>query len=440
MINHTQEERVHKFFARRIRKEKGWDLGEIADPRRQSKSIEHTYGSILWSLELGLISNQPTLRDVEAMPLGSRGRKLVPTPVSDTTLDTEARRLDDGVLVEKLVQQVRDMHRSKMLNPAVLPFGVATIDGKNLATLDHDAAGTGHKRSKDNEKWQPKELRDSDAPYWLMPALRSTLTSAEARPCIYQKRLPPGTGESTSFCACVDELHQAYGKSGMFEVFDVDAGLTSLGNADHVNGLGYGYVMGLKGNQSDLFAEAQRLIEPMTKTQTPEAQTAWERRSGKQIRRSLWRTGEMTGYQTSSGTWTHLRQTWLIRQETKSHSGAIEIEDRYFITSLLWNRLTAIQIVALVRGHWGIENDAFNSLDLQWGEDDGPWCTQGTAIWGLGVLRIMAYNVVQLLRRRNLRHKKKTGSWLAPLSWRQVFKVIERALAFDCVISEIAVG
>ncbi len=238
MKEHTPEERVNKFFVRQVRKHKGWDLDDMPDPRRQSKAIKHRYGSILWSLMLGLFTNQRTLRDIEAMPLGRWGRRPVPKKISDTSVDTEARRLDDGLLVDKLVQQVRDLHRSKRLAPAVLPFGVATIDGKNLATLGHDADGAGHKRSKENEKWQPKGHADSSAPYWLMPALRSTLTSAEAMPCIYQKRLPPGTGESTSFCALVDELHRAYGKSGMFEVLDVDAGLTSLANADHVDALG----------------------------------------------------------------------------------------------------------------------------------------------------------------------------------------------------------
>jgi hypothetical protein len=330
MKEHEIPERISKFLARQVRKEKGYDFSDLHDPRRQGKSTKHGYGEIVWDMTLGFISNRRTMRDTEKQELGTWGRTLVPTTISDTTMDTEARRLDDGQLNQKLVLQVRAMHRGKMLCPAVLPFGVATIDGKNLATLDHDAAGTGHVRSKENEKWQPKGRADGSGPYWLMPALRSTLTSAESKPSIYQKRLPPGTGESTSFCAMVDELHQAYGKSGMFEVLDVDAGLTSLANANHVHRLGYGYVMGLKGNQGDLFAEAQRLLAPMAKALVPEAQTPWERRSGKLMRRSLWRTGELVGYQTSSGAWTHIKQTWLVRQETKDKQGLIEVEDRYF--------------------------------------------------------------------------------------------------------------
>ena len=233
------------------------------------------------------------------------------------------------------------------------------------------------------------------------------------------------------FPAMVDKLCEAYGRSGMLDVIDGDAGLTSLGNADYVNNQNLGYIFGLKGNQPDLFAEAKALLLPMTRMQEPEIETPWERRCGKRIRRKLWRTNEMAGIENSVGKWTHLRQTWLIRQETQNSSGDIETEDRYFITSLLWNYLKPSQILLAVRNHWAVENDTFNSLDLQWREDSGPWCTKGTAVWTLGLLRLMAYNTAQLLRRRRLRKKNDDGSFKSPMSWRSLFKEIESALRLN---------
>ena len=56
----------------------------------------------------------------------------------------------------------------------------------------------------------------------------------------------------------------------------------------------------------------------------------------------------------------------------------------------------------LVRDHWSIENNVYNSLDLQWREDSAPWCTKGQAIWALGLLRVVGYNVAQLLRCKSL--------------------------------------
>ena len=354
----TKEERVQNFLIKK-RNKPGWDFADAPDPRKEGM-VDHQMPSIIWSLELGLIANHLTLRDVEAMTkeLAPWARKLVPASISDTTLDTEARRLDDLYLLDKLVRQVRGMHRSKMLRPFGLPSGVVTVDGKNLATLEHNAEGSGHERSTENEKWHRKNKagQDSTDEYYLMPVLRAMLTSAEAKPCIHQMRLPAGTGESSNCREFVDALHRAYGRSGMFEVLDFDAGLTSLETADHINALGYGYVFGLKGNQPELFAEAQRLLVWKAIEEEPEAETGWERRSGKRIRRRLWRTDEMRGFVNSVGTWSHLRQTWLVKQETEHADGTVEVEDRYFITSLTRNRLSPYQILTLVRGHWGVES------------------------------------------------------------------------------------
>ena len=426
----SPQQRVVKYLTKQARKE-SWNFDDAPDTRRE-KSITHPMPSMLWSLELGLISNQPTLRDVEVMTgeLRPWARTLVPDPISDTAMDAVLRNLDPDYLQGKLTQQVRDANRSKMLRPVGLPCGVATVDGKNLATLDHGADGTGHARTSDNAKWHKSkgEEQKSGKDYFLMPALRAVLTSAASTPGIYQLPLPPGTGESRYCREMVDVLHREYGRSGMIDVLDFDAGLTSLANADHVNALGYGYVFGLKGNQPDLFAEAQRLLLPMVKGQEPEAQTDWERRNGKRIRRLLWRTDEMRGIENSAGTWSHLRQTWLVRQQSEYADGRVEVEDRYFVSSLLWNYLKPAQILTLVRNHWGVENNAFNSLDLQWREDHGPWCTMGKAVWALGLLRLMAYNVAQYLRSRRLRPRDGDGNWKQPMSWRQLFKAIVKAI------------
>ena len=426
--------RTQRFLAKMTRgKSPGWSYAKAPDPRQRAK-VEHPMAAIMWSLELALLSNQPTLRDVEEMTasVGPWARRLVPEPISDTTLDTEAQRLDAGYLLDQLVLRVRGFHRSKMLEPVGLPCGVATVDGKNLATLDHDADGTGHARSLDNEKWHLGKAEEATQgqSYFLMPALRATLSSAVAKPCIYQMPLPIKSGEATAFSAFLDGLKAAYGRGQMFDVIDADAGLTSLANATKVTEAGYAYVFGLKGNQVELFSEAQKLLLPMCAS-APEAHSPWESRNGKRIRRRLWRTTEMAGIENSVGKWTHLRQTWLVRQETRMPAGTVEIEDRYFVTSVPWDYLSPQQIFLLVRNHWAVENDCFNSLDLQWHEDAAPWCTRGTAVWALGVLRLMAYNTAQILRRRRLRRKRQDGTWPSPMSWRSLFKTIERAYELD---------
>lgn len=103
---------------------------------------------------------------------------------------------------------------------AVLP----RLMEKTGATLGHDAQGTGQPRSSDNTKWHAKgQTQGNDADYYLMPALRVTLTSTESKPCIYQMALPVGAGESTAFRILLDELDKAYGRSDMYKIIDGDA-------------------------------------------------------------------------------------------------------------------------------------------------------------------------------------------------------------------------
>lgn len=221
----------------------------------------------------------------------------------------------------------------------------------------------------------------------------------------------------------------------LFEIVTMDAGMTSLGNATQVQAAVKGYVMALKDNQPELLAEAQRLLLPQT-LQEPLAQTDWERAQGKWHRRRLYRTLEMAGY----GDWTHLRQVWLVRQETRSddENKPVLIEDRYFLTNLTTGRLKPWQILTVIRGHWGIENDCFWSLDMQLHEDAAPWCTQGRALEVLGLLRLMAYNLLQLARKRHLRPRDSAGGVAAPPAWRRLFEWVRQALRLPLRLVVIA--
>ena len=74
------------------------------------------------------------------------------------------------------------------------------------------------------------------------------------------------------------------------------------------------------------------------------------------------RTTDIAGYHG----WQHLRQAWLVRQETLNKKGdVLTTIDRYYVSNLPGNRLTPKQTLLLVRNHWGIENDTFNSYRVR---------------------------------------------------------------------------
>ena len=387
-------------------------LVKLTDPRHQSW-VQIPLVDVLRACLFGLIANCRTPRNVEDLLRDMRPVHDGVPSVSDSTMCSVARRMEPADVRNVLVGQIVDLHRSKALAPASLPISVATIDGKNLATTSHDALGWG----------QPHhDKKTKKVTHHLVRAVRAGLTSAVGKPCLDQMPIPADTNDMGVCRDFVDQLVATYGHLGLFELFDFDAGFCSKANADHVHGLDYAYVFSLKDNNPDLLAEARRLLEPRLRG-TPDAASR-ERRDGSVIHRRLVRTTDIAGFHD----WSHLRQAWLVRQETYNAQGRVtKTEDRYYLSNLPRNRLNAVHLLTLVRNHWGIENDVFNSLDVQWEEDAGVWCTKGHAVYVLGLLRLIAYNFVQHLRRRHLppRHVRKHPELLA---WRDLFVRIRSAL------------
>jgi len=420
--------RVQKFLLRRLKKRRGCFFA-LQDTRQQSK-VKHRLSAVVSALLLGLLSNRRTLRDVETLTEQLQGpwRSLVPRAISDTTLDSVLRQLAPEELQDAHVALNRELKRSKLFKQVPrLGVSLVVVDGKNLATLDHDAEKTAQPRNNKNEKWHRKSSSEK-ADYWLTPALRAALASTEAMPCLLQMPLASDGNETGTFVDFLEKLQASYGRSDILEVLSMDAGMTSLKNANTICDNNLWYIFGLKDNQPELFKEAQLLFEPLAKAQEPEAETTWENREGKEIRRRVWRSADFKNFENSVGVWKHLEQVWLVRQETRDAQNNITVEDRYFLSSIPWGKLSGMEIIRSVRLHWVIENNVFNSLDLQWREDSGTWCTQGKAVWNLGVLRMMAYTLVQCLRRRTCRKKRGRHTWLQPLPWRDLFEHIYDAL------------
>jgi predicted transposase YbfD/YdcC len=398
----------------RLFKTPGYQWEDLTDPRKRRGrrwSLRHLINAAF----VGLLANCPTLRDVEAMTeeMGPAGRKLVPRRVPDTTLWEVIARLDPRELRLKLQAQVRAAWRGKSLRPVGLPCGVIAIDGKGLGALEHDAEGTAQKAHRSHD----------GSPYWLTRALRAVLTSAQAKPCLDQVPVDGKTNEMASFAGFFDDLMRVYGAGDLFEVVTVDAGMVSRANADRVHNANKAYVMALKGTQPELLAEAQRqLCYPGRR---PDCEGDVEVSRGRRVQRRLYKTTEVAGYHD----WSHLRQIWRVEQETRDSQGQlIDREDRYFLTNLHPGRFTLAQILRVVREHWGVENDCFWSLDMQWREDAVPWCSQGRAVEVLSWFRLMAYNLLQFARRAHLRVRNPSNATLAPPPpWRRIFEWVRQA-------------
>ena len=407
----AENERVQKYLERQ-QKSKGYSWDKVTDPRgkrgRRWKKLSELMNAALF----GFVSGCESLRNVESMTkgFGKFGRRYVGKRVPDTTLSDLIPKLAEEELREQLIMQVKESYRNKELKPIGLHCGVVTIDGKGLGALSHDANGTAQLNH-----------REDGSVYYLSRVFRAVLSSAESRPCLDQKQIGAKTNEVGDFIPFYSRFIESYGNNNdLFEIVDVDAGMTSKANADYIHSTQKAYVMALKENQPELLAEGKRLLENRRK---PEAESPWEVYKGKMIQRRLFRTLEMQSYHE----WNHLKQVWRVEQITSDKSGKTQSENRYFLSSLPQGRLSPEQILLVVRGHWRVENDCFWSLDMQWKEDSAPWCRTGKSTEILSWIRLMAYNLVQKLRRKTLTRKLPDGSRKTPPAWNDVFAWINQA-------------
>ena len=381
---------------------------EIPDPRKergQRWSLEALMSTAVFSLMLMVKS----LRGAERLSedLTEAQRKLgIKRRVPDSTLGDFLAEVDPAPLRRHLHRQVLAEHRRKALEPVVVPIRVASIDGKTVATVDGEV-------NPDCQKQSP----EGQAPYWLYRVVRATLISSSAAVCIDQKPIPAATNDMGVFSSFFAELEATYRRADLFDAIFADAGFTSEANARQVDAVGKGYILNLKSNQPELLAEAQQVLLTKARGTAAEAETDWELDSTRGwIKRQLWRTDELAGW----GRWSHLRQVWLVRVVVRQGKNGPErvLEDRFYLTNLVMGRLKGDAILSLVRAHWRIENNCFGRLDIEWEEDHGRWVRRRNGLPVVSLLRVIAYNLVELLRAVHLRSATaRQAAWQQLRDW-----------------------
>lgn len=355
----------------------------LHDPRRR-KGKRWGFAYLLDVFLTAAIVQTPTMVGVE----GVSERMALRVP--DSTLTYAFERIDPRPARSVLRAQVRAMLRAKTLRPVGLPMGVIAVDGKTVWTGDHRGDSM-------------CQLQDE---VWNLRAMRAVLTSAASRPCIDQDFIPPRTNEMGHFPAFWRELVRAWKHTGLFGAVTLDAGYTSPTNAALIDGDGYGYVMRINASQPTLQAELERMLRPCVGQ--PDAVSPWERRGGKEVQRRLFRTDAIAGWEG----WAHVRQGWLVQTVVQHDDGRVEVAmERWFLTNVPWGLLSGAQILRVVRGHWGVENDCNWTLDVAWEEDTRAWSSNAQAapdrhpLQLLSWLRLLAYDVVGWLRNVRLRSR-----------------------------------
>ena len=397
------------------------DFSTLPDPR-DARGRRWPLGALVSTAVLSLLLIAKSLRAAERISkdLAEAQRKRgIKRRVPDSTLGDLLAALSPNPIRQHLHRHVLEEHRRKALEPTVLPIRAISIDGKTVATVDAEV-------NPDCQKQNPKD----QPPYWLYRVARATLISSAAAVCVDQKAIPAETNDMGVFADFFADLERTYRRAHLYELVFTDAGFTSEANARQVDAAGKAYVMNLKKNQPELLREAERILLPLAEKTPPEAETAWEFDSSRGwIRRQLWRTREMAQW----GSWTHLRQVFWVRvlcREGKNGPESV-LEDRFYVTNLPWGRLAPDVILSLVRAHWRIENCCFGRMDIEWEEDHGRWVRRGNGLPVTSLLRVLAYNLLALLRASHLRSD---DSHVA--AWQQLRDWVRDALVWPILLDE----
>ncbi len=369
--------KVVKQHLKRLGAWQAW-FTQLDDPRSPVNRV-WSFDYLLEVLYSGMLSGCKTLREVETFS------DIYAERIPDTTLHDLLVVLDGrDVLHDALVQDVKTALRSHELEKAAFPVRITAIDGKSTSVSQQAV----------NEYSDP--IGGSGEGQYRHMALRALHITNDTPLFLGQYELLNKSGEATAFIPFVEQLHEDYGLTSLLEVFSVDAGMTSIANANYLIGQGYHYIMALKGPQQSLFAQAQILAGDAGEAH----KITIERTNGKQVTRELWRFPI-----TEHPVWTHLKEIWRIKQTVVHNaSGETEIEERFFLSSLAPEVLSQAHVLKAIRGHWRIENNGFWVLDTAFGEDDSPWTNH--ALEFITRLRLVAYNFIARLMTRRLRREE----------------------------------
>jgi predicted transposase YbfD/YdcC len=176
-------------------------------------------------------------------------------------------------------------------------------------------------------------------------------------------------------------------------IVTIDAGGCHKPLAKQIIEQGGNYVIGLKGNQGNLHAEARNFfvqaIEIMPEEAGCDYYVTEEKSRGRVEKREVWAT-ENLEWLPQRAEWSGLRSLVAVRS-TRTIKDVTSIEIRYYISSLPTDARKAAQAI---RAHWSIENQLHWQLDVSYGED-GCKVRKDNGAENFSVLRRATLNILK---------------------------------------------
>ena len=161
------------------------------------------------------------------------------------------------------------------------------------------------------------------------------------------------------------------------------------------------YFWALKDNQPDLLDDVRTLFQDPPPGEAFATALAFGRYGGRSERRTLYASTALNAYVR----WPHLGQVCAVKREI-TRPAKTTVEWGYAVTSLASDQASPRRLLAVWRGHWGIENRLHWVRDVTFDEDrsqirtgSGPQVMAAIRTTAIGVLRRAGHtNIAAALR------------------------------------------
>jgi hypothetical protein len=407
MVNARMTRRIAGYLSSRLDDVR---FDQVRDDRdRRGRRWE--LGPLLTAAAVGIAAGAKSVADVEhlteQMPRAMRRRLGIARRVPDTTLRDALCSIEPEQLARCLHTTVRAAERRKAIHADALPFGVVSLDGKGTSISACD------------DWYAQRQSAGQGAPLvGVVRTITATLISSSARPCIDVMPIPARTNEMGAFRAALKHLTDAYGSLDLFRVVTYDAGALSLDNASAVRAQHLHYLFCLRATQPTLLEAARQWLGGHADDAADDVDTRRER--GHLVTRRLF----LGAASDAPEGWAHLQTVVRVKTVVTDEAGRVlRAEDRYLISSLRKDALTATQWQTLVRLRWGVETN-HQILDHAFEEDDHPWIEQNPrGMLVVAILRRIVYTLLALFRGVTQRSDERRG-----VPWKRLLEEVYLAL------------
>lgn len=173
------------------------------------------------------------------------------------------------------------------------------------------------------------------------------------------------------------------------------------------------YIMGLKGNQGTAHKEVEAFFTDANAKGFQDVQHTFHQtvdgsEHGRLEVRRVWASQDL-GWFADLAKWKGLRSIIMIESERTVGAAATSTERRYYWSS---HGVDAEIFAAMIRGHWGIENQLHWCLDVGFREDESRIRTDHGPE-NISLLRKIAMNLAKAERshKRGIQAKRKLAAW-----------------------------